>query len=114
MDRLDEPISQNGSGFFLCEVLNIDWRRQQHFHQELVDADLSINAMMQNAGRCGIDQWNFFMSPINASQDPTGEYTSGFGAHGSLKYLHKPWTASSSIMSNAGVTLGVTYPDRIC
>jgi len=104
---------------FLCEVLNIDWRHgEQHFHRELVDADISINAMMwQNAGRCGIDQWNFFMSPINASQDPTGDYTKRWVPElmkVPLKYLHKPWTASSSIMANAGVTLGVTYPDRIC
>ena len=46
------------------------------FQYTLVDADPSINAMMwQNAGHSGIDQWNFVMSPVAASQDHTGLYT---------------------------------------
>ena len=45
------------------------------FHDTLVDADVAINAMMwQNAGRSGIDQWNFTMSPSSGSQDSTGNY----------------------------------------
>ena len=104
---------------FLCEVLNIDWRQgEHHFHRELIDTDISINAMMwQNAGRCGIDQWNFFMSPINASQDPTGAYTRKWVPELSKlpsKYLHKPWTSPAGVLSNAGVVLGSTYPNRIC
>ena len=42
------------------------------FHETLVDADVAINSMMwQNAGRSGIDQWNFVMSPENGSQVQT-------------------------------------------
>ena len=33
--------------------------------------------MRQNAGRSGIDQWNFVMSPVAASQDESGEYIRG-------------------------------------
>ena len=104
---------------FLCEILNIDWRYgAKHFHQELVDADVSINAMMwQNAGRSGIDQWNFFMSPENASQDHTGSYTKRWIPELSnipLKYLHKPWTAPATVLAKAGVILGDNYPIRVC
>ena len=104
---------------FLCEVLNIDWRHgEKHFHQELIDTDISINAMMwQNAGRSGIDQWNFFMSPVNASQDPTGNYTKKWVPELQklpLKFLHNPWNAPSNVLVNAGVILGSTYPKRIC
>ena len=104
---------------FLCEVLNIDWRHgEQHFHRELIDTDISINAMMwQNAGRCGIDQWNFFMSPVNASQDPTGSYTRKWVpelAKLPLKYLHRPWSCPESVLADARVELGSSYPNRIC
>lgn len=42
-----------------------------------MDADSAINAMLwQNAGKSGIDQWNFVLFPETASQDPTaGAYT---------------------------------------
>ena len=98
---------------FLCEILNIDWRYgAKHFHQELVDADVSINAMMwQNAGRSGIDQWNFFMSPENASQDPSGSYTKRWVPELSnlpLKYLHKPWTAPALCLRRLESFSGIT------
>ena len=39
------------------------------FHYTLVDADLGINAMMwQNAGKAGLDQWNFTLVPTSRSQ----------------------------------------------
>ena len=39
------------------------------FHDTLVDADLQINTMMwQNAGKSGLDQWNFNMSPVSRAQ----------------------------------------------
>ena len=73
--------------------------------------------MWQNAGRSGIDQWNFFMSPVNASQDPTGNYTKKWVPELQklpLKFLHNPWNAPSNVLVNAGVILGSTYPKRIC
>eukprot|EP01079_Euglenida_sp_SAG-EU17-18_P012089 gene12089-2204_t len=63
------------------------------FHDTLLDADLAINSMMwQNAGRSGIDQWNFVLSPENGSQDPSGNYV-------------RKWSA--------GVVLGQNYPHRV-
>ena len=61
---------------FLVEHLRVDWvKGAAWFHTTLVDADAAINPMMwQNAGRSGVDQWNFVMSPENASQDPSGSY----------------------------------------
>lgn len=70
----------------------------------------------QNAGRCGIDQWNFVMSPVAASQDPTGKYTRTWLPELSnlpTSVLHKPWEASEEVLKNAGVTLGNSYPHRI-
>ena len=37
---------------------------EPRYEDTLVDADIAINSMMwQNAGRSGIDQWNFVISP---------------------------------------------------
>ena len=39
------------------------------FHRTLVDADLAINSMMwQNAGKAGLDQWNFTLLPTSRAQ----------------------------------------------
>jgi len=39
------------------------------FHDTLVDGDLAINAMMwQNAGKTGLDPWNFTMNPAGSTQ----------------------------------------------
>jgi len=72
--------------------------------------------MWQNAGRSGIDQWNFVLSPENASQDPSGAYTRRWCpelAGLSNKFLHTPWKAAAHELSAAGVILGVTYPHRV-
>eukprot|EP00941_MAST-03F_sp_MAST-3F-sp1_P001735 g1735.t1 len=103
---------------FLIEYLRIDWKEGLNwFHETLIDADPAINAMMwQNAGASGIDQWNFTMNPVNASQDPTGEYARKWVKElKSLptKYLHQPWKASEQELKKAGIKLGKNYPDRI-
>ena len=63
---------------FLTDVLRVSWvEGAAWFADTLVDADSAINAMMwQNAGRSGIDQWNFFLSPVTngKSSDPRGDY----------------------------------------
>ena len=61
---------------FLVEYLGVSWvAGARWFHETLVDADLAINSMMwQNAGRSGIDQWNFVLSPETGSQDPSGSF----------------------------------------
>lgn len=103
---------------FLTEYLRVNWVKGcEWFHYTLVDADSAINAMMwQNAGRSGIDQWNFVMSPVAASQDGTGSYTRKWIPElTKLKkpLLHKPWDAPKEILEEAGVVLGETYPHRI-
>ena len=105
---------------FLTEFLNQHWRRgHDWFLHTLVDADVAINAMMwQNAGRSGIDQWNFLSSPESGSQDPTGSYVRKWCpelSKLSTKLIHKPWVATAKELRDAGVLLGAegNYPDRI-
>ena len=88
---------------FLVEFLQIDWREgARWFHETLVDADVAINSMMwQNAGRSGIDQWNFVMQPDGGSQDPSGAYVRRWVpelARLPNKYIHKPWTAPAAVL----------------
>jgi deoxyribodipyrimidine photolyase len=94
---------------FLTEYCNINWvHGVEWFHDTLVDADLAINAMMwQNAGRSGIDQWNFQINPESGSQDPTGAYVrhwifelSRGGKAGSklglpTNVVHRPWRSEA-------------------
>ena len=64
----------------------------------------------------GIDQWNFVMSPVAASQDHTGTYTKKWIPELSKldkPLLHKPWDAPEEILERAGIVLGQTYPHRI-
>jgi len=103
---------------FLVEYLRVNWTKgAEWFHYTLVDADSAINSMMwQNAGRSGIDQWNFVMSPETASQDPSGRYTKRWVpelSQLSKKTIHQPWKASESDLETAGVIFGDTYPTRI-
>jgi len=103
---------------FLVEYLRVNWVNGcEWFHYTLVDADSAINPMMwQNAGRSGIDQWNFVLSPIAASQDATGEYTRKWVPELSKlpnSVLHKPWEAPAMVLQDAGVVLGETYPIRV-
>ncbi|KAL7551091.1 hypothetical protein ACHAWF_014287 [Thalassiosira exigua] len=103
---------------FLVEYLRVNWVKGcEWFHYTLVDADSAINPMMwQNAGRSGIDQWNFSMSPVAASQDPTGSYTRKWVpelAKLPKSVLHRPWEAPSQVLQAADVVLGSSYPSRI-
>jgi deoxyribodipyrimidine photolyase len=103
---------------FLTEYLRVDWTKGcEWFHYTLIDADSAINAMMwQNAGRSGIDQWNFVMSPVAASQDASGDYTRKWVpelSKLSKPLLHKPWEAQEEVLEQAGVVLGDIYPHRV-
>ncbi len=72
--------------------------------------------MWQNAGRSGIDQWNFVMSPVAASQDASGNYTKRWCPELSklpIAVLHRPWEAPTQVLQAAGMVLGDTYPTRI-
>mmetsp|Transcript_15886 Transcript_15886/g.29027 ORF Transcript_15886/g.29027 Transcript_15886/m.29027 type:complete len:737 (-) Transcript_15886:52-2262(-) len=111
----------------LCELLNINWVEGEiWFHHTLVDADPAINAMMwQNAGKGGLDQWNFTLHPVNSgkTQDPHGKYLRKWLpelANLPTRYLHAPWEASPDVLQKAGVAIGTgggsscsLYPARI-
>jgi deoxyribodipyrimidine photolyase len=104
---------------FLTEYLRVNWVKGcEWFHYTLVDADSAINAMMwQNAGRSGIDQWNFILSPETASQDPSGDYTRKWVPElaklPTTGLLHRPWKAPEDVLSQAAIVLGETYPNRV-
>ena len=103
---------------FLVEHLGVSWvEGARWFHHTLVDADVAINSMMwQNAGRSGIDQWNFVLSPEAGSQDSSGRLCRRWLpelARLPTKHLHAPWGAPESTLREAEVVIGVTYPHRI-
>ncbi|GAX80053.1 hypothetical protein CEUSTIGMA_g7492.t1 [Chlamydomonas eustigma] len=103
---------------FLVDVLNLPWMDgARWFHYTLVDADLAINSMMwQNAGKSGLDQWNFELSPTSSTQDPGGRLIIQWVPELSklpVKYLHSPWKAPTEVLKAADVVLGETYPHRI-
>lgn len=67
---------------FRCGRLTRFGAGERWFHHTLVDADQAINPMMwQNAGKSGLDQWNFTMNAASAgkTQDPKGLSPVGFG-----------------------------------
>ncbi|QDZ19871.1 cryptochrome photoreceptor [Chloropicon primus] len=103
---------------FLTEYLNVHWARgAEWFHETLFDADLAINSMMwQNAGKSGLDQWNFTVGPTAKSLDPSGDYVRRWVPE--LKrlpkpFLHAPWEATEAVLVEAGLSLGENYPHRI-
>lgn len=104
---------------FLVEYLRVNWVKGcEWFHYTLVDADSAINAMMwNNAGKGGIDQWNFVLSPVTASQDSSGEYTRKWVPElaevQTPALVHRPWEAPTEVLERANVVLGETYPHRI-
>ncbi len=61
-------------------------------------------------------QWNFTVGPTAKSLDPTGAYIKRWVPElRSLpkEHLHAPWEATEAVRAQAGVFLGVTYPERI-
>ncbi|KAJ9524592.1 hypothetical protein QJQ45_024195 [Haematococcus lacustris] len=103
---------------FLTELAGLTWTAgAAWFHHTLVDADPAINSMMwQNAGKSGLDQWNFSMDPVGKAQDPQGNHIRKWVpelAELPDAHVHTPWLAPPDVLEQAGVHLGRTYPHRV-
>jgi deoxyribodipyrimidine photolyase len=102
---------------FLVEYLNIHWvEGARWFHHTLVDADPAINPMMwQNAGKSGLDQWNFTMHPAEFGRrvDPTGNYVRRWCPELSSlppRFIHCPWEAPQRLQKH--IPVGI-YPTQL-
>jgi len=104
---------------FLVKNQLLDWRKgEAWFWDCLVDADLASNsASWQWSAGCGADAAPYFriFNPVLQSEkfDPDGEYICQYcpelsGLKG--KFLHQPWLASEPMLREAGLELGVDYP----
>ncbi len=107
---------------FLIKDLLIDWRAgMAWFWDTLVDADLGSNtASWQWVAGCGADAAPYFriFNPVLQGQkfDPDGGYVRRFVpelAKLDAKFIHEPWKAPAERLSQAGITLGKTYPNPI-
>jgi deoxyribodipyrimidine photo-lyase len=109
-------------GSFLVKHLLLPWQAgEAWFWDTLVDADLAANAMnWQWVTGSGADAAPYFriFNPVLQGEkfDPDGRYVRRFVpeiARLPDKWLHKPWMAPDAVLSQAGVTLGRTYPRPI-
>lgn len=107
---------------FLTKHLLIDWRLgAAWFWQLLVDADWANNsAGWQWVAGTGTDAAPYvrIFNPVTQSRrfDPAGDYLRAWLpqlARLPDRCIHAPWTASRSVLAQAGVRLGDTYPGPI-
>jgi len=109
-------------GSFLVKNLGIHWKHgERWFWDALVDADLANNsAGWQWVAGSGSDAATYFrmFNPVMQGQkfDPDGDYVRRWIPEiDSLPsaYLFKPWEAPDTVLSAAGIKLGVNYPAPI-
>lgn len=107
---------------FLVKHLRLPWQSgAAWFWDTLVDADLANNTLgWQWSAGCGADAAPYFriFAPVlqGAKFDPAGDYVRRWVPELSrlpAKYIHAPWTAPSTELAVAGVSLGKTYPRPI-
>jgi len=107
---------------FLTKDLHVGWEDgAAWFWDTLVDGDLANNTMgWQWAAGCGADAQPFFriFNPVSQGQDydPNGDFVRRWVpelADLPDDDIHAPWKASSEVLEEAGVTLGVDYPEPI-
>ena len=110
------------AGSFLIKDLMIDWREgEAWFWDTLVDADMANNpASWQWVAGSGADAAPYFrvFNPVLQGEkfDPNGVYVRKWVQELKYlpdKYIHKPWEAPITVLSEAGITLGETYPAPI-
>ncbi|MEC8977696.1 MAG: deoxyribodipyrimidine photo-lyase [Pseudomonadota bacterium] len=109
-------------GSFLVKNLRIHWHQgERWFWNTLVDADLANNsASWQWIAGCGADAAPYFriFNPITQGQkfDPDGTYVRQYIPEiASLpdRYLFNPWEAPETVLKEAAIKLGDTYPHPI-
>ena len=107
---------------FLVKHLLIDWRRgEEWFWDTLCDADSANNAASwQWVAGSGADAAPYFriFNPMLQGErfDPDGAYVRRWIpelARLDTRYIHAPWTAPSSELMRAGISLGGSYPRPI-
>jgi deoxyribodipyrimidine photo-lyase len=107
---------------FLVKHLLIGWQEgAAWFWDTLVDADLANNTMgWQWVAGCGADAAPYFriFNPVIQGEkfDPAGDYVRHWVpelARLPAAWIYKPWKAPYSVLLDAGVKLGSTYPSPI-
>jgi deoxyribodipyrimidine photo-lyase len=107
---------------FLTKHLLIDWRKgEAWFWDTLIDADAANNAASwQWVAGCGADAAPYFriFNPVLQGEkfDPEGAYVRRYCPELSAlpaKFIHRPWTAPPSVLTEADVRLGDSYPAPI-
>jgi deoxyribodipyrimidine photo-lyase len=107
---------------FLIKDLMIDWRKgQDWFGDTLVDADPANNAASwQWVAGSGADASPFFriFNPLLQGEkfDPDGGYVRQYVPELDKlegRYIHRPFEAPDSVLEQAGVFLGRTYPKPV-
>ncbi|MFS0689578.1 FAD-binding domain-containing protein [Sporosarcina sp. 179-K 8C2 HS] len=107
---------------FLVKHLLIPWGEGYGwFKNTLLDFDTANNAMgWQWITGCGIDCAPYFrvFNPFLQSEkfDPDGEYIRKWVPElSSLQapYIHRPWEAPITVLEEAGIQIGETYPSPI-
>ncbi|PPQ27726.1 deoxyribodipyrimidine photolyase [Rhodopila globiformis] len=109
-------------GSFLVKHLLIPWQQgEAWFWDTLVDADLANNAgNWQWVAGCGADAspWFRIFNPVLQGRkfDPEGDYVRRWVpelARLEARHIHAPWEAPRPVLSQAGITLGQTYPEPV-
>lgn len=104
---------------FLTKHLMIDYRRgEAHYLKYLTDGDWAANNCgWQWSAGCGCDAQPYFriFNPITQGKkfDPDGNYVRRWVPELKalpVRWIHRPWEAPSSVLQEAGVSLGSTYP----
>lgn len=118
---------------FLVEGLGLPWRDGMlHFADFLVDYDVAINSnMWQNAGCVGLDPYYVGMNYKRRMYwDKNGQYVRRWCPELSglpdavdipldkttktVDCLYEPWATPLEVLERSGVTLGDSYPHRVC
>jgi deoxyribodipyrimidine photo-lyase len=110
------------AGSFLVKDLLLSWTEgARWFWDTLVDADLSNNSLgWQWVAGCGADSAPYFrvFNPLLQATrfDPDGTYVREWVpelARLPSEWIHRPWAAPHDLLGQAGIRLGIDYPNRL-